>query len=769
MQELDRSMEAIKAYQVLSELYAGGAIESAVNNSLTNTGTIITYIVTILVALTAIALPLTQQSLQWMEDKYGSESLVKYLNKNAPIRADSIVPRVLGFMAVMLAFYIVSKALPVFLQASILLTLVGYFVYVVTMYALYFSYVFKNLSSSTYIHEQMLKKVKNLNDVTVEEVVVLMDIEGARLKNILEVNSLSEGSAKLGYSLMHDETGRLVEHMKIYLAGLHKILNGLPKDAPQKKYTKVANLLSYFSFQLLGDSKYEISLNQLQDVALWVESERGDSYKPLLSARFLMELHSSKHKSNVSINDLIGYMKLLIRLTKDEAQKVVEELYERICDTYGHGSYHSRENLCYFFHYKTKNHLWQSDLSEQLERLLADNSNVITREELLVILESLSIDIEDASELVDEFISTLWDVDFSCAIERLSYSFLVYLHPREGCLLALCDAINPLRSDVHNISEGILPNSIDAIFKSAIGAQQLEHIEFWDTPKEKIIHSCAVLLVYEIIKCLYKGAKPLLNARSYDYTDLDYLILVAERLKIAVRTVVSISAVSNFISRHYRTVDEVLKSTEELLINAQDGFNQHKIELEKGGSLDNEVVSNLEKVYQEAVENSLLLPIILRNVKLAGKSTFTFKGSFPRATFLKNTNTHIDFSSFGSTIREYLSRQFYMILKKKGTCLISSFPVTRSNVELVVLTSGVFDYLSANGFCFTNEEITWADGSKSNYFIVEIRGYDTFYCATSSDVIFKFQIGKRSPYEFELIDNGKELKTELRLFFTANV
>ncbi|NMU26751.1 hypothetical protein HKB21_14095, partial [Vibrio parahaemolyticus] len=78
---------------------------------------------------------------------------------------------------------------------------------------------------------------------TVEEVVVLMDIEGARLKDILEVNSLSEGAAKLGYSLMHDESGQLVEHMKSYLAGLHKILNGLPKDAPQKKYTKVANLL----------------------------------------------------------------------------------------------------------------------------------------------------------------------------------------------------------------------------------------------------------------------------------------------------------------------------------------------------------------------------------------------------------------------------------------------------------------------------------------------------------------------------------------------
>lgn len=762
-------MEAIKAYQVLSELYAGGAIESAVNNSLTNTGTIITYITTILVALTAIALPLTQQSLQWMEDKYGSESLVKYLNKNAPIRADSIVPRVLLYMAVMLAFYIVSKALPVSLQAFILLTLVVYFVYVVTVYALYFSYVFKYLSSSSYIHEQVLKKVKNLNEVTVEEVVVLMDIEGARLKDILEVNSLSEGATKLGYSLMNDETGQLVEHMKTYLAGLHKILNGLPKDVPQKKYTNVANLLSYFSFQLLGDSKYEISLNQLKDLALWVESERGDSYKPLLSARFLMELYSSKHKSNVNINDLIGYIKFLIRLTKDEPQKVVEELYKRICDTYGHGNYHSRESLCYFFHYKTKSYLWKSDLSEQLERLLADKSHVVNREELLVILGSLSIDIEDASELVDEFISTLWDVDFSCAIERLSYSFLVYFHPREGCLLSLCDSINPLRSDVHNISKGILPNSTDAIFKSAIGAQQLEHIEFWDTPKEKIIHSCAVLLVYEIIKCLYKGTKPLLNTRSYDYVDLDYLILVAKRLKIAVRNVVSISAVSNFISRHYRTVDEVLNSTEELLIKAQDGFNQHKIELENEGALDNEVVSNLERVYQEAVVNSPLLPIILRNIKLAGKSTFTFKGSFSRTTFLKNTNTHIDFSSFGSTIREYLSRQFYMILQKKGTCLVSTFPVTRSNVELVVLTSGVFNYLSANGFYFTEEEITWADGSKSNYFIVEIRGYDTFYCATSSDVLFKFQIGKRSPYEFELIDNGKELKTELRLFFTANI
>ncbi|HIF9447823.1 TPA: hypothetical protein ACX6SQ_000400 [Photobacterium damselae] len=762
-------MNVIKSYQVLSELYAGGPIESAVNNSLANTGTIITYIVTILVALTAIALPLTQQSLQWMEDKYGSESLVKYLNNNAPISTDSIVPKVLGFMAVMLVFYIVSKALPVFLQAFIVLCLVGYFIYVVMMYALYFSYVFKNLSSSTYIHEQMLNKVKNLNEVTVEEVAVLMDIEGSRLKNILELNSLSEGAAKLGYSLMHDETGRLVEHMKIYLAGLHKILNSLPKDAHQKKYIKVANLLSYFSFQLLGDSKYKISLNQLQDVALWVESERGDSYKPLLSARFLMELDYSKHKSNVNINELVDYIKLLIRLTKDESQKVVEELYERICCSSRHGRYQSRDDLCYFFHYKTNNNLWRSDLSDQLEKLLANKSNVITKNKLSVILESLPIDIDNASALVDEFLSTLWDVDYSCAIERLSYSFLFYFHSREDCLLALCDSINPLKSDVHNISDGILPNSIDAIFESLIGSQKLEHIEFWDTPKEKIIHSSAVVLVYEIIKCLYKGTKPNFNATSYDYTDLDYLIFVAGRLKIAVRDVVYMSAVSNFITIHYRTVDEVIKSTEELLNDALDGFGQHKIELEKRGSLDNEVVSNLELVYQKAFENNLILPIILRNIKLANKSMFTFKGGFPRTTFLKNTNTHIDFSSFGSTFREHLCRQFYIILHNRGMCLINSFPVTRSNIELVILTPGIFDYLSDNGFCFTNEEITWADGSKSNYFIVESRGYDSFYCATSNDVLFKFQIGKSSPYEFELIDDGIEIKTELRLFFTANV
>ncbi|HDM8240888.1 TPA: hypothetical protein P0E19_005264, partial [Vibrio campbellii] len=252
-------MESVyKALEVLGELYTDSPIELAANSSLSNIASIITYIATILVALTAIALPLTQQSLQWMEDKYDSESVVKYLNQRAPISADSIVPRVLSYMVLALLLYLVNDAFPTAIRLITLLLVVAYFAYVVIIYARYFSYVFRNLSSTTYIYDKIRGKTQNINELTTTEIVVLMDIERARLINKVEVSDLSEEARKLGYSLKSADGVEFVEHMNCYLNGLYKILYGLPRDASQEKYTRIANLLSYISFQLLGDPRYTV-------------------------------------------------------------------------------------------------------------------------------------------------------------------------------------------------------------------------------------------------------------------------------------------------------------------------------------------------------------------------------------------------------------------------------------------------------------------------------------------------------------------------------
>ncbi|MHA2779547.1 hypothetical protein ACXZ7L_23455 [Vibrio campbellii] len=170
-----------------------------------------------------------------------------------------------------------------------------------------------------------------------------------------------------------------------------------------------------------------------------------------------------------------------------------------------------------------------------------------------------------------------------------------------------------------------------------------------------------------------------------------------------------------------------------------------------------------------AVKNNSIIPILLKNVKLAKECTFTFSGKFPRATFLRNTNTYIDFSSFGSTVNDHLTRQFHLILQKRGTCLINGFPATNSGIEIVILTSGIQEYLSNNGFVFMDDEIIWADGSKAHYFNVDSRIYDSFYCATHRDTLFKYQIGAPSPFKFDLIEQGKQVETKVRFFFKANV
>ncbi|KYL34488.1 hypothetical protein A2I98_10790 [Pseudoalteromonas agarivorans] len=152
-------MESVNlTLKVIGELYAGSCLELTANNALSNISNIITYIATVLVTLTAIALPLTQQSLQWMEDKYDSESVVKYLNDKAPIQANSIVPNVLIYLLFSLIFFLTHELLTIPLKAFLFITIITYFAYVVVMYSRYFAYVFKNLSSTTYIYEKILEK-----------------------------------------------------------------------------------------------------------------------------------------------------------------------------------------------------------------------------------------------------------------------------------------------------------------------------------------------------------------------------------------------------------------------------------------------------------------------------------------------------------------------------------------------------------------------------------------------------------------------------------
>ncbi|WAL76646.1 hypothetical protein [Shewanella sp. DAU305] len=760
-----------KALEVLNELYMGGPIEYVVKNSLENTVSIITYIATILVALTAIALPLTQQSLQWMEDKYGSESLVKYLNLKSPISPDSIVPKVLIYMVFTLVFYLVSKALPIILQVFILLFVIIYFVYVVIMYARYFSYVFRNLSSSTYIYEKIMDKTKNLSELTTTEVVVLMDIEGARLKNNLDVMCLSEQAKSLGYSLKNDDSGKLVEHMKCYIAGLYKILYGLPTNSSQKKYTTVANLLSYFSFQLLGDKRYAISLNSLQEVVIWIETKRNDSYKPFMSARFLIELAPKNNLHNMDIYELVDYIKMLIRLAKDEHYSVIKELYERICSAYNLNKHDSRSSLCYFFHNRINANLWQTDLTLQLEKFLLGDDKNFTREQLVEILVSVGIDInEDVNKLIDEFIFTLWEVDFSCAVKSLSYSFLFYLQSREDCLLYLRDSINPLKSDVISYSDGILPNDIDAILILIVNAQQLEYVEFWDSPKESIIHSSCVLFLYEIVKCQFRGASPSFNINLYRYSDLDLLLFAVGRLKVGIRNIFEIGGVSKFITGHYLTAEKVLRVSDEFLENVIQKLAKHKEELEERGPLNNDAIESLKQAYMDAIENNSLVPVALKRLKLVSKSSFTLNITFPRTIFLKDTNSSVDFKGAASLlVKQHLTRQFDMILQHRGICLIKNFPITGANIKIVILKSGVQEYLSKTGFTFTDKDIVWGDGTKSSYFTINNYTYNSFYCATLSEPLFKFQIGKKCPFEVELSDKGKLLESKVRFFFTANV
>ncbi|MHA2779951.1 hypothetical protein ACXZ7L_25615 [Vibrio campbellii] len=591
-------MESVyKALEVLGELYTDSPIELAANSSLSNIASIITYIATILVALTAIALPLTQQSLQWMEDKYDSESVVKYLNQRAPISADSIVPRVLSYMVLALLLYLVNDAFPTAIRLITLLLVVAYFAYVVIIYARYFSYVFRNLSSTTYIYDKIRGKTQNINELTTTEIVVLMDIERARLINKVEVSDLSEEARKLGYSLKSADGVEFVEHMNCYLNGLYKILYGLPRDASQEKYTRIANLLSYISFQLLGDPRYTVSLENIKEIIVWVESQRNDSYKPLISGRFLTEFRFIKNRSKINIPELVNYTRMLVRFAKDEKLPVVTELYKNLCQSLGYNRNNSSE-LHYFFHFRLGAHLYQTNLNQKLEILLASEEQDITEKTVRSTLEEAGVTIDnDVKTLINEFIRTIWDNEYNTATRQLAYSFLFYFHGNENYLLSLRDMNNPLKSDIHNISSEILPNSIDNIFLSLVNAENLEYVEFWDSPKEKIINSCGVLLVYEVVKCLYNKSEPSLTCRTHAYSDLEFLLFAVERLSVIVKNVITTSAVSQFISNHYLTVELVLQSTENILSKIESELKEYKSELEESGFLDGDVVANMEQVY----------------------------------------------------------------------------------------------------------------------------------------------------------------------------
>lgn len=759
-------MESINiTLKIMGELYAGSCLELAANNALFNISNIITYIATVLVTLTAIALPLTQQSLQWMEDKYDSENVVKYLNEKAPIQANSIVPRVLIYLLLSLIFFLAHELLPIPLKAFFFITIITYFAYVVVMYSRYFAYVFKNLSSSTYIYDKILEKTESLDEITVTEIAVLMDIEKIRLIKKHEVNELSGQATKLGYLLKSSDMPESIESMNTYLNSLHKILYSLPKTAPEEKYTKTANFLSYLTFQLLGDSKHNISLSRLNEIIVWVESKRDDTYKPLTSGRFLIEFVHFKNRVNICIPDLIKHLRTLIWHSKKENIQIITELYKNICKSLWqrekNGSY-----FYFFFHFKIGEHLYKTNLHKELEELFKNNESKVTKSQITLALKNAGV---QDDKKVDEFMLEVWDNAYIKAAEQLAYTFLLYFHNKESHLLTIRNINNPIKTNFNNLTSELLPSSIDEIFSHITNSEKLDYFVFEDSPRENIIHSSGMLLIYEVIKCIYNNKKPLFSSKQFQYQDLSILIYSAKRLKIIVKNIVLINEVSHFISSHYLTIDEVLNAANTLLATMIKELDEYKLELEKNGDLDPNAFKKIKKVFEDEIENSPITLIGLKQIKLVNESISSFSVKLPRTTFLRNNNIDTDFWNIGSILTKYIMNELNSILRKRGCSQAKNFPSVSSGIKAVVITRGIQQYLVDNGFSFTDREIIWPDNTTAYCLKLNYGAIDSFYCISDKDTLFKCQIGESNPFKLDIVDMGEDIEVNIHFFFKANL
>lgn len=759
-------MESINlTLKIMSELYAGSCLELAANNALYNISNIITYIATVLVTLTAIALPLTQQSLQWMEDKYDSENVVKYLNDKAPIQANSIVPRVLIYLLFSLIYFLAHELLPIPLKAFFFITIITYFAYVVVMYSRYFAYIFKNLSSTTYIYEKILEKTESPDEITVTEIAVLMDIEKIRLIKKHEINELSIQARDLGYLLKKSDTPESIESMNTYLNSLYKILYSLPKTASEEKYTKTANFLSCLTFQLLGDSKHDISLSRLNEIIVWVESKRGDTYKPLTSGRFLIEFVYLKNRANICIPDLIKYLGTLIWHSKKENIQIIKELYKNICKSL----WEREKNDSYFyfsFHFKIGEHLYKTDLHKELEELFKNNESKITKSQITLALKNAGV---QDDKKVDEFMLEIWDNEYVKAAKQLTYTFLLCFYNNESHLLTIRNINNPIKTNFNNLTSELLPSSIDKIFLYLLNSEKLDYFDFEDSPRENIIHSSGVLLIYEVIKCLYNKNEPLFSCKQLQYQDLSILLYSAKRLEIIVKNIVLINEVSHFILSHYLTVDEVLSAANSLLTTMIKELIEYKSGLETSGDLDPNILNEINKVFKDEIENNPIISLGLEKIKLVNKSISSSSVKLPRTTFLRNNNKYTDFWNIGSILTKYIMDELNLILRKRGCSQAKNFPSVSSGIKAVVITRGMQQYLVDNGFSFTDREIIWPDNSTTYCLSLNNRAIDSFYCISDKDTLFKCQIGESNPFKLDIVDMGKDIEVNIHFFFKANL
>lgn len=760
----------IHTVNVINLLYIDSFLEIIVNFSVTNISNIITYIATILVTLTAIALPLTQQAFQWMTDKYDSEVLIKYINNKSPLSSGSIVTKVIIYMVLLLIYYLSHQALSVFYQALILFCMIAYFIYVVIIYALYFSYSFRTLSGTNSTYNDLIKKSKNILELSNEDIMALMELEKIRIKEKLEVEDLSSSTRKLGFNLLHLSKKNKTDKIYYYVNGLEKILYSIPASYPQEKHIKIANLLSYLSIQLLGDKKYSISLRVLGEIARKIESKRDYTYKPLMTGRIFSDLFAVKNKEYIDIGELSSYINNIVRLSSnDDNVETIKSLYENLCQsiTYSHGRHF---DLSYFFHQKIGFYLHNTTLSEDID-LLLDKKN-IERKDVLDCLNKHGIgESDELTDFIDEFMGSLWDMKYHSIFNGVSQSFLYHLSNKEHYLLSLRDLNNPIKSDIHNISSDILPTNVDEIFKVILKSKDIELTNFWESPKEEILKSCALLFIYEVVKCNYNKQQASFNYQNITYSELASLPDYIDKTKIIIENSMLTTFVSSFIVNHYSSVDKIKNDAILLLDDIHTNVVKHKSYLECAGKIDESVPLRLMSTFKESIDENQMLKCMLRKVKGSNKCSVTYDMKFSRYTFLPNTGSYTDFKGLASSsVNQHLEIEMKRLLVANGSPFINSFPIDGSQAEHIILTPSMKNSLLNNNIRFENDNLMfWPDGSSATYFIVPLNGVSSYYFTNKRKPLFKYEVGESDIYNIKLIDLGEIIKFELTFNFTANI
>lgn len=802
------------------------ASETVLSKSLqtesTDWATLLTDVIAVSAALGALALPLSLSVIEATRSRYKSPTLLSIyteVSRTNPQKINRLLFGTLTF-TLFLKLALLSNVINFVYLIPVIFALVVFFSATILELYRHLSFTYRLMSNVNLIRYDLLDRLeKSIPDVLAtsetgieinkigkkrklerynsQVVAALIELETYDICSMPSKRDIEERLKKILYKQSSNlSVPRSEEFMQDVLGAFPRMMAEVETSRELDIYQSVSGLYLYLlSKAVIASNNFSHHLDEAIRISRFREQSLPPYGQFCRNGRIFLNCILRKPNRDTYAILFEHFKKLLWNALHTNPENIPEILSNADNLLFGTGY---DEDPSYALHYSIDG-LWEYKKSRDITKAIkACLDKKITTEELErnllndfkpAIIEfskqrTPSVDVESLekkiADAISEVVASIASREISAAIEIETLQTLGLLLEKNPDLIIKCrESKNPAGSTVFNIGRPIVPSSLNACINALVYERNfVRNFSIEDVLEFKIVDAVGVLITYELWKDFvfnkpartpdeYMGA---LVIPSCTIRELKSAFDRIEVLEKSFKKILSNKIIAEKLSL-LEGQNKVLSSlASKLCESLREKISRATAIKIKNDPLDSE---SIDRFRAELVEDWSKSPalLLLRQVRLAECSPFTFTMKQSRESFLADTGTHYAFNGIGrSLLDRYVGGLVFRFLQRKGLAPSLAYPSPFG--VMILLTRNALVELTDIGYTHDNGVLVWPK-QKYNMPLYVVNSKESLYCQVyKGQAIIDVEYVSNTdgyPMTIEHKDNNEgEIETSIRFNFSLS-